>query len=74
MERGNLTGVSDEIVHALARALQLDDLTRAAKPAPATTRRPKRTSDQTVRPTLQRFLGARAGIAGRPARRARPAP
>ncbi|MGW0325708.1 helix-turn-helix transcriptional regulator [Nocardia sp. NPDC003183] len=64
MERGNLTGVSDEIVHALARALQLDDaetqhlqdLTRAAKPAPATTRRPKRTSDQTVRPTLQRFL------------------
>ncbi|MGW6118494.1 helix-turn-helix transcriptional regulator [Nocardia sp. NPDC055165] len=69
MERGNLTGVSDEIVHALARALQLDDaetqhlqdLTRAAKPAPATTRRPKRTSDQTVRPTLQRFLDAITG-------------
>ncbi|MFD6453125.1 helix-turn-helix transcriptional regulator [Nocardia sp. NPDC060220] len=69
MERGNLTGVSDEIVHALARALQLDDaetqhlqdLTRAAKPAPAATRRPKRTSDQTVRPTLQRFLDAITG-------------
>jgi transcriptional regulator with XRE-family HTH domain len=25
MERGNLTGASDEVIHALARALQLDE-------------------------------------------------
>ncbi len=69
MERGNLTGVSDEVIAALARALQLDDaetqhlqdLTRAAQPVPAATRRPQRATDRTVRPTLQRFLDAITG-------------
>lgn len=69
MERGNLTGVSDEVVHNLARALQLDDaetqhlqdLTRAAQPQSQAPRRPKRATDQLVRPTLQRFLDAITG-------------
>ncbi|MFD6356890.1 helix-turn-helix transcriptional regulator [Nocardia tengchongensis] len=71
MERGNLTGVSDEVLDALARALQLDeaetqhlhDLTRAAQP-PAVTRRTRRPIEQSVPATLQRFLDA---ITGTPA-------
>jgi transcriptional regulator with XRE-family HTH domain len=63
IERGNLTGVSDSVLEALARALQLDeaerahlfDLARAAQPATATRRRPKR---QRVRPSVQRILDA----------------
>ncbi|MEV0700175.1 helix-turn-helix transcriptional regulator [Saccharopolyspora sp. NPDC050389] len=65
MERGNLTGVSDAVLDSLARALRLDeaetehlrDLARAAQPM----RRRKHTSDQTVRPSLQRFLDAITG-------------
>jgi transcriptional regulator with XRE-family HTH domain len=64
MERGNLTGVSPEILDAVAQALQLDDaetahlryLARAATPALA--RRQPRAVDQTVRPSLQRLLDA----------------
>jgi transcriptional regulator with XRE-family HTH domain len=67
MERGNLTGVSDEVLDALARALRLDDaetqhlhdLARIAQPrtSPARRRKPA-TSAANVRPTLQRFLDA----------------
>src|SRR3984957_1149523 len=61
LERGDLSGVSDSVLEALARALQLDeaehahllDLARAAGPA-ATTRR--RAPAQQVRPTIQRLL------------------
>ena len=67
MERGNLTGVSPEILDAVARALQLDeaetahlqDLARAATPALA--RRRPRTAEGTVRPSLQRLLDAVTG-------------
>ncbi|SDT35079.1 Helix-turn-helix domain-containing protein [Friedmanniella luteola] len=67
MERGNLTGVSPEILDAVATALQLDDaetahlrdLARAATPALA--RRRPRATDGTVRPSLQRFLDAVTG-------------
>ncbi|MFD4351257.1 helix-turn-helix transcriptional regulator [Nocardia sp. NPDC058518] len=67
MERGNLTGVSDEVLDSLARALQLDEaetqhlraLTRGAEPQAA--RRRKSAKDQVVRPTLQRFLDAITG-------------
>src|SRR4051794_35670841 len=67
MERGNLTGVSPEILDAVASALQLDDaetthlrdLARAATPALA--RRRPRTVEGTVRPSLQRFLDAVTG-------------
>lgn len=63
MERGNLSGVSPEVLDALARALQLDDaeishlrdLAAAAAPAgPGRKRAPR--VEATVRPTLQRFL------------------
>jgi transcriptional regulator with XRE-family HTH domain len=67
MERGNLAGVSAEVLDAVARALQLDDaetehlhdLARAA--APASPRRRPRPQSATVRPTLQRFLEAITG-------------
>lgn len=67
MERGQLAGVSTEVLDALARALQLDDaesehlhdLARAARPAPV--RRTARTSAPGVRPSLQRFLDTITG-------------
>ena len=70
MERGNLTGVSPEILDSVARALRLDeaetehlqDLARTA--TPALSRRRPRTGDSSVRPSLQRFLDA---ITGAPA-------
>ncbi|RSM47470.1 transcriptional regulator [Actinoplanes sp. ATCC 53533] len=62
LERGNLSGVSDSVLDALARALQLDEaerahlaeLARAAGPA-ARTRRRKPPAQQ-VRPAVQRIL------------------
>lgn len=63
LERGNLSGVSESVLEALARALQLDDaerahlfhLARAAQGATPTRRRPSR---QRVRPNVQRLLDA----------------
>jgi transcriptional regulator with XRE-family HTH domain len=63
MERGKLGGVSEAVLDALARALQLDeaerghlfDLARAANPTPRTRRRP---AQQRVRPGVQRILDA----------------
>ncbi|PYY64457.1 transcriptional regulator [Curtobacterium sp. MCPF17_003] len=67
MERGNLAGVSPEVLDALAIALKLDeaetdhlhDLARAAGPAPM--RRRARAVASTVRPSLQRFLDTNTG-------------
>ncbi len=61
LERGNLAGVSDSVLDALARALQLDeaerehlrDLARAAGPARRSGRRPPA---QQVRPSIARML------------------
>ncbi|MFG1852116.1 helix-turn-helix domain-containing protein [Actinomadura geliboluensis] len=61
LERGDLSGVSDHVLDALARALRLDDgerthledLARAAGPAP---RRRRRAAPQRVRPTVRRML------------------
>jgi transcriptional regulator with XRE-family HTH domain len=61
LERGNLSGVSESVLDALARALQLDeaervhlrDLARAAGPAARTRRTPPA---QQVRPSLARIL------------------
>jgi len=69
LERGDLSGVSESVLHALATALQLDeaeqshlaDLARAAGPAPRARRRP---TAQTVRPGMARIL---AGLAELPA-------
>lgn len=62
LERGKLQGVSDTVLDALARALQLDeaeriylhDLARAAN----TTARPQRRATKAVRPVTQRLLDA----------------
>jgi transcriptional regulator with XRE-family HTH domain len=61
LERGNAGGVSDLVLEALSRALQLDDaerthlfdLARAAGPAPAPPRRPVQ---RRVRPVIQRMI------------------
>jgi hypothetical protein len=61
LERGNLHGVSEQVLDALARALQLDeaerthlfDLARAANAAPSAR---GRTGNQRVRPSVQRIL------------------
>jgi transcriptional regulator with XRE-family HTH domain len=63
LERGNLGGVSEAVLDALARALQLDeaerghlfDLARAANTTARPRRRPAR---QRVRPGIQRILDA----------------
>jgi transcriptional regulator with XRE-family HTH domain len=61
LERGNASGVSDGVLEALARALQLDDaerahlfdLARAANPVAPKRRRPPQ---QRVRPVVLRIL------------------
>ena len=69
LERGDANGVSDSVLEALARALQLDDaershlfdLARAAQPTPA---RPRgRQGKQQVRPEVQWSLDAITGAA-----------
>lgn len=60
IERGNVQGVSEDVLDAVARALQLDtierthlfDLARAAKQRPSRGRR----KSENVRPAIQRFL------------------
>src|SRR5271166_6193420 len=62
LERGNLTGVSDQVLEALARALQLDDaerthlfdLARTAGPVPPRARRSP--TKQPVRTVVQRII------------------
>jgi transcriptional regulator with XRE-family HTH domain len=66
LERGNLSGVSESVLEALARALQLDDAERAhlfdvARAAqPAAPKRRRRTQ-QRVRPSVQRVIDAMTG-------------
>jgi transcriptional regulator with XRE-family HTH domain len=67
LERGNMSGVSESVLEALARALQLDeaershlfDLARAAQTTTATRRR--RPAKQRIRPGVQRILDAMTG-------------
>jgi hypothetical protein len=69
LERGSLSGVSESVLEALARALQLDDaerahlfdLARAAQPTTPARRRPRK---EQIRPSVQRMLDA---ITGAPA-------
>ncbi|MDP9998496.1 helix-turn-helix transcriptional regulator [Pseudarthrobacter sulfonivorans] len=71
LERGNLAGVSDSVLDAIAGALELDraehdhlyDLARAATTS-GRTRRPARSASKGVRPVLQHLLDA---ITGAPA-------
>jgi transcriptional regulator with XRE-family HTH domain len=65
LEKGHISGVSDEVLDAVARALRLDeaerlhlfDLARAAKPA----RTPRRKTPPAVRPSVVRILESMAG-------------
>ncbi|MGW0948280.1 helix-turn-helix transcriptional regulator [Streptomyces sp. NPDC002623] len=68
LERGNLSGVSDNVLDALARALRLDDterthlydLARAANTRPARVRR--RPARPSVRPSVQRIVDGMPGM------------
>jgi transcriptional regulator with XRE-family HTH domain len=68
MERGNLHGVSEAVLHAVANALQLDDaerlhlfdLARTANTSPARGRR--LTGQQRVRQTVQRILDGMTAV------------
>jgi transcriptional regulator with XRE-family HTH domain len=68
LERGNLNGVSDEVLGSIARTLQLDeaetahlfDLARALRTTLSPRRRP--TLTQHVRPGLQRLLDGWIGV------------
>ncbi|MBV9801061.1 MAG: helix-turn-helix domain-containing protein, partial [Solirubrobacterales bacterium] len=68
LERGAMHGVSDSVLEALTRALQLDeaerahlfDLARAVQPNVTQRRRPGK---QTIRPSVQHILDAITGAA-----------
>ena len=67
LERGNASGVSDTVLDALARALQLDemerthlfDLARAMQPSAP---RSRRRAQQRIRPSVQHLLDAMVGV------------
>jgi transcriptional regulator with XRE-family HTH domain len=67
LERGNLSGVSESVLEALAGALQLDEaaerahLLDLARAANATARSRRRPGQQLVRPSVQRILDAMTG-------------
>jgi transcriptional regulator with XRE-family HTH domain len=67
LERGNLSGVSENVLEALARALQLDEAERShlfdlARSAQTTTTTPRRRpAKQRIRPGVQRVLDAMTG-------------
>lgn len=63
LERGNLAGVSDSVLDAISRALQLDDAERThlhalASAANAGSRPRRRPAPEKVRPGIQRLLDA----------------
>src|SRR6266568_4797773 len=68
LERGNIRGVSDEVLDGIARALQLDeverahllDLVRMASASPTARHQPAR---QRVRPSVQRLLDSMTNTA-----------
>jgi hypothetical protein len=69
LEKGNLTGVSDSVLHAVARALHLNeaeqahlfDLAKTANTAPS--RVPRRQAAPRVRPSVLRVLHSMTGTA-----------
>jgi transcriptional regulator with XRE-family HTH domain len=69
LERGDVHGVSESVLEALARALQLDDAERAhlfdlARAAqPAITPRRRRPAKQRIRPSVQHVLDSITGAA-----------
>jgi transcriptional regulator with XRE-family HTH domain len=69
LERGNVRGVSEEVLDGIVRALQLDegdrmhlfDLARVANAAPSR-RSARRPSQERVRPVVQRILDSLVGV------------
>jgi transcriptional regulator with XRE-family HTH domain len=67
LERGNAAGVSDTVLEALVRALQLDDTERAhlfdlARASRTSTTRRRRRPRQQLRPAVQHMLDAMPGV------------
>ena len=66
MQRGNLHGVSDGVLDALAGALQLDEAERSHLLNPARTATPTRarprSGPERVRPSMQRLLDAMTAV------------
>jgi transcriptional regulator with XRE-family HTH domain len=63
LEKGNITGVSETVLHAVADALQLDEAERAylfdlSRAANASARAPRRARAQHVRSTVQHIIDA----------------
>ena len=63
LERGDMSGVSESVLEALARALQLDDAERAhlfdlARAAGPLAKRRRRAAPKQIRPSVQRLLDA----------------
>src|SRR5947208_1759017 len=69
LERGEMSGVSESVLEALARALQLDDAERAhlfelaRASQPTLTPRRRRPAKQPLRPSVQHILDAITGAA-----------
>jgi transcriptional regulator with XRE-family HTH domain len=68
LERGNARGASEEVLEALARALQLDEVERAhlidlVRTANAGRPARRRATPQRVRPSVQRLLDSMTGTA-----------
>jgi transcriptional regulator with XRE-family HTH domain len=66
LERGDMSGVSESVLEALARALQLDDAERAhlfdlARAAGPMAKRRRRSAPKQIRPSVQRLLDALTG-------------
>jgi transcriptional regulator with XRE-family HTH domain len=66
LERGDMSGVSESVLDALARALQLDDAERAhlfdlARAAGPMANRRRRSAPKQIRPSVQRLLDAITG-------------
>jgi transcriptional regulator with XRE-family HTH domain len=69
LERGDMSGVSESVLEALTRALQLDDAERAhlfdlaRAVQPTVTPRPRRAAKQAIRPSVQHILDSITGAA-----------